>query len=133
VTGRELAQLYFDRFPHDPSLVDALSPEFVFHHLRTIAGRDAFRAFMADVSHAFPDFGFDVHHLIAEGPIVAANYTFSGTQHETFMGSVPSRGGSFSVRGASFFECGDGRIERIWVSFHSLAMMQQLGAVQLDV
>jgi predicted ester cyclase len=70
-----------------------------------------------------------MHHVVAEGDHVAAHYTFSGTQHDTFLGSVPSRGQRFSTRGMSLFQCSGGRIVELWVTFHSLAMMQQLGAV----
>ena len=128
--NKALARLYFARFPHDQSLPDdAFAPGFVFHHLREIEGADAFKEFMAGVSRAFPDFRFDVHHLAAEADLVAAHYDFSGTQRDTFLGVVPSRGRSFSVRGMSLFRCAGGKIAEIWVVFNSLAMMQQLGAV----
>jgi steroid delta-isomerase-like uncharacterized protein len=129
--NRELARLYFAKFPHDESLVDeALSPDFVFHHLRLISGPDAFATFMRGVSKAFPDFRFDIHHVVADGDLVAAHYTFAGTQEDTFLGSVPSRGRSFATRGMSLFSCSAGRIDELWVTFFSLAMMQQLGAVE---
>jgi steroid delta-isomerase-like uncharacterized protein len=128
--NRALALLYFQRFPHDETLVaEALAPGFVFHHLRDIEGPDAFREFMAGVSRAFPDFRFDVHHVVAEGELVAAHYDFSGTQHDVFLGVVPPSGRRFSTRGMSLFRCHDGRIAELWVTFHTLSMMQQLGAV----
>ncbi len=132
--GKALATLYFAKFPHDPSLVDeALAPDFVFHHLRVVAGPEAFRTFMADVSRAFPDFRFDVHHLIDAGELVAAHYTFSGTQRGLFMDVVPSRGKRFATRGMSLYRVEADRIAEIWVAFNSLSMMQQLGAVpELD-
>jgi steroid delta-isomerase-like uncharacterized protein len=128
--NRDLAELYFAKFPHDESLADeAFTADFVFHHLRDIAGRDEFREFMRGVSRAFPDFRFELHHLVADGDLVAAHYTFAGTQNDTFLGSVPSRGQSFSTRGMSLFNCSHGRIGELWVTFFSLAMLQQLGAV----
>ncbi len=128
--NRRLAHLYFAKFPHDESLVEeALSSGFVFHHLRVITEPDDFRTFMRGVSKAFPDFRFDIHHLVAEDDLVAAHYTFAGTQNDTFLDSVPSRGRSFSTRGMSVFRCAGGRISELWVTFHTLAMMQQLGAV----
>jgi steroid delta-isomerase-like uncharacterized protein len=127
--NRALARLYLERFPHDETLLDALAPGFVFHHLRDIEGLDAYREFMAGVSRAFPDFSFAVHHVVAEGDLVAAHYDLSGTQHDVFLGVVASRGRRFSTRGMSIFRCQDGRIAEIWVTFHTLAMMQQLGAV----
>jgi steroid delta-isomerase-like uncharacterized protein len=129
-SNRELALLYFERFPHDESLADeALSPDFVFHHLRLISGPQAFVTFMRGVSKAFPDFRFDIRHVVAENDLVAAHYTFAGTQEDTFLGTVPSRGQSFSTPGMSLFRCSGGLIQELWVTFHSLAMMQQLGAV----
>lgn len=128
--NKELARLYFEKFPHDQSLPDeALASSFVFHHLREIEGAEAFKEFMASVSRAFPDFRFDVHHMVAEDNLVSAHYDFSGTQHDIFLEVVPSLGRSFSTRGMSLFRCEGGKIAEIWVAFHTLAMMQQLGAV----
>ena len=123
------AESYFAKFPHDPALVEELAPTFVFHHLVEIEGPEAFAGFMAGVSRAFPDFRFDMHHVVAEGDLVAAHYDFAGTQQDTFLGSVPSLGRSFSTRGMSLFRCVNGRIEELWVAFNSLSMLQQLGAV----
>ena len=128
--NRALAELYFARFPHDTSLPEeAFSDDFVFHHVREVVGRVAFREFMQGVSRAFPDFGFDLHHVVEQGDLVFAHYTFHGTQQATFLGFVPSQGRSFSTRGMSLFRCANGQIQEIWVSFNMLAMMQQLGAV----
>jgi steroid delta-isomerase-like uncharacterized protein len=124
-----LARLYFAKFPHDATLVDeALAHDFVFHHLREIEGLAAFREFMAGVSRAFPEFRFDLQHQISEGDLVAAHYDFSGTQHDTFLETIPSRGRAFTTRGMSLFRMDAGRIVEIWVAFNTLAMMRQLGA-----
>ena len=128
--NKALARLYFARFPHDETLVDdALRPDFVFHHLADIDGVERFREFMRGVSRAFPDFRFELHELVAERELVAAHYDFAGTQADTFLGVFPSRGRSFSTRGMSLFRCANGHIAEIWVTFNSLAMLQQLGAV----
>jgi predicted ester cyclase len=130
LSNRDLAELYFAKFPHDETLADeAFTDDFVFHHLRDIRGRNEFREFMRGVSRAFPDFRFEMHHYVDEGALIAAHYTFAGTQHDTFLGTVESRGHRFATRGMSLFSCRDGRIGELWVAFFSLAMMQQLGAV----
>jgi steroid delta-isomerase-like uncharacterized protein len=130
VGNRALAEIYFAKFPHDESLAwQELTPGFRFHHLVEIEGPDSFSEFMRGVSRAFPDFRFDLHHVIAEGDLVAAHYDFAGTQADTFLGNVPSLGQSFSTRGMSLFRCADGKIDELWVAFNSLSMMQQLGAV----
>ena len=127
--NQALAQFYFAKFPHDPTLPDeAFADDFVLHHLREIKSIPAFKDFMAGVARAFPDFRFDVHHLVSEGDLVAAHYDFSGTQHDTFLGRIASRGQCFTVRGMSVFRFDSGRIAEIWVAFHTLSMMQQLGA-----
>ena len=125
-----LARLYFEKFPHDATLADeAFAPGFRFHHLVEIEGPAAFADFMHGVSRSFPDFRFEVHHVLGEGDLVAAHYDFSGTQADTFLGRYPSQGRSFATRGMSLFRCATGRIEEIWVAFNTLEMMRQLGAV----
>jgi len=127
--NRALAEIYFAKFPHDQSLArEELAPGFRFHHLVEIEGPEAFAEFMRGVSRAFPDFRFELRHLLAEGDLVAAHYDFTGTQHDTFLGTVPSLGRSFLTRGMSLFRCTGGRIDELWVAFNSLSMMQQLGA-----
>src|SRR4051812_44686790 len=104
ITPTDLALLYIDRFPHDTSLADeALASSFRFHHLVEIEGPAAFSEFMRGVSRAFPDFAFRLHHVVADGELVAAHYDFSGTQADTFLGRVPSLGRSFTARGMSLF------------------------------
>jgi predicted ester cyclase len=129
--NKSLARLYLERFPHDQNLPDeAFATGFLFHHIRDIEGADAFKEFMAGVSRAFPDFSFDIHHVVAEGDFVAAHYDLhSGTQADVFLDAAPSQGRSFSTRGMSLFRCVDGKIQEIWVTFFTLAAMQQLGAV----
>lgn len=128
--NRALAEIYFAKFPHDESLAwQELTPAFRFHHLVEIEGPEAFAEFMGGVSRAFPDFRFELHHLVADGDLVAAHYDFAGTQADTFLGNVPSLGRSFTTRGMSLFRCADGKIDELWVAFNSLSMMQQLGAV----
>ena len=73
--------------------------EFVLHHLREIEGAEAFKEFMASVSRAFPDFRFDVHHMVAEDNLVSAHYDFSGTQHDIFLEEAPLRSGGASRPG----------------------------------
>jgi steroid delta-isomerase-like uncharacterized protein len=128
--NRALAEAYFAKFPHDTSLArEELAPTFRFHHLIEVDGAEAFVGFMEGVSRAFPDFRFDLHHIVVDGELVAAHYDFAGTQHDTFLGMVPSRGRPFSARGMSLFRCSDGRIAELWVAFDTLSMMAQLGAV----
>jgi predicted ester cyclase len=129
--NKALARLYFAKFPHDESLAEeALAQDFRFHHLMEIQGVDAFRNFMRSVSRAFPDFRFDLHTLVSEGQLVAAHYDFRGRQNDVFLNVVPSLGRAFSTPGMSLFRCDNHRIAEIWVVFHSLSMMQQLGAIQ---
>jgi predicted ester cyclase len=129
--NKSLACLYLERFPHDQSLPDeAFTDGFLFHHIHDIEGADRFKEFMAGVSRAFPGFSFDVHHVVAEGDLVAAHYDLhSGTQADVFLDVVHSQGRSFSTRGMNLFRCVDGKIAEIWVTFFTLAMMQQLGAL----
>ena len=49
-----------------------------------------------------PD-GSCVRDYIHVSDLVAAHYDFAGTQHDTFLGTVPSLGRSFSTRSTVFF------------------------------
>ena len=80
--------------------------------------------------NAFPDLTVRIDDLVAEGDIVAARWSGTGTHRGGGMGfAATGRGIQFS--GMVFVRVQNGRLVEGWNNFDQLGMLQQLGAVTL--
>jgi steroid delta-isomerase-like uncharacterized protein len=105
-----------DRPDHD----DSFPPEFT-------RDRDGFKKLFRMFFVAFPDLRFTTQFMVAEGDMVCAFTTISGTHQGEFLG-LPSTGRSFITRNADtcrFTE--DGRICEHWGVVDLASLMRQLG------
>jgi steroid delta-isomerase-like uncharacterized protein len=73
----------------------------------------------------FPDYRFDVIHLVAEGDLVAALMPFSGTQDGAVL-DLPPSGRSVRVSEMVFFRIRDGKIVEAWEEWDEHGMRRQL-------
>ncbi len=81
---------------------------------------------------AFPDLHFDVHHILAEGEIVAVHSTMTGTHRGRFeigpFAQVEPAGRRVAVRHMHFFRWVDGKNTDLWHLMDTSTWMRQLGA-----
>jgi steroid delta-isomerase-like uncharacterized protein len=73
----------------------------------------------------FPDYRFDIVHLIAEGDMVAALMPFSGTHRGPVL-DLPPTGRAVRVNEMVFFRIKDGKIVEAWEQWDEYSMRQQL-------
>jgi predicted ester cyclase len=82
---------------------------------------------------AFPDLCFEVHHVLAEGDMVATRSTMTGTHEGRFeigpFGDIAPTGRRVEVRHMHFFRWVDGKNTDLWHIMDTPALMRQLGAV----
>lgn len=90
--------------------------------------KEGVKQFFAMFRSAFPDFRMEPHEIIAEGDLVCARVTFSGTQEGEFMG-VPPSGKRVEMQAIDIVRVRDGQAIEHWGVTDSMTMMQQLGAV----
>jgi steroid delta-isomerase-like uncharacterized protein len=83
---------------------------------------------IASFRTSFPDLNATVEEQIAEGDKVVTRLTMSATHQGEFMG-MPATGKSFSIPAVSIWEVRGGQLISEWVSWDSMDMMQQLGAM----
>lgn len=93
--------------------------------------RAGFKAMIAGLHAAFPDFSLVEEAVIAEGDLVASRWTASGTHTGTTFAGLSPSGRRFSIAGMSIYEVSGGRISRGWVVDDTLGMAVQLGLVRL--
>jgi len=75
---------------------------------------------------AFPDLQFRVNHMVAEGDMVAVDWTAWGTNTQPGMG-LPATGKPARVPGMTIFRFKDGKISEEWGVWCVLSVQKQLG------
>jgi steroid delta-isomerase-like uncharacterized protein len=108
-------------------------PQIVFtspYSPEPLRGLEAFRETFLAMKRAFPDLRIQEDMAIAEGDLVAAHWTASGTHTGPAFAGLPAASGRrFEITGMSFYRVREGRIVEGWVNGDTLAMATQLGLV----
>jgi steroid delta-isomerase-like uncharacterized protein len=110
---------------------EMLASHAVVHGLGSgVLGPTEFKAFHSAYRNAFPDVTIRVDDIVAEGDIVAARWSGTGTHRGGGLGfAATGRGIHFS--GMVFVRVQNGRLVEGWNNFDQLGMLQQLEAVTL--
>jgi steroid delta-isomerase-like uncharacterized protein len=106
---------------------ELLTPDGVDHTFGS-QGIEASKQFFGMLHRAFPDLHVEVHDVIAEGELVAARVTYSGTHQGEFVG-IPATGRQARVNGVDFFRMQDGRQAEHWGGPDMASLLQQLGVM----
>ena len=94
----------------------------------SLAGIDAFKAYVEEVRAAFPDWHNQIDELIAEGDKIVARLTWSGTHDGELFGIAPT-GRRVNYVGAAIFQVHRGKIQAAWVVGDTQEVWRSLGAV----
>jgi steroid delta-isomerase-like uncharacterized protein len=122
----------------DWDALDALVAEDLQRHSRAstqspeIRSREEFIRFEQVVNEAFPDRHVAYEIMVAEGDMVAAYATFTGTNSEPF-GGVPATNKMLEVKYLAMFRVDKGKIAEVWVEWDNLSRLNQLGLSPLTV
>jgi steroid delta-isomerase-like uncharacterized protein len=116
VTGRNL-----------DAVDELLTPDGVDH---TFGSQNAEQAkqFFGTIQQAFPDLQVEIHDVIAEGDLVAARVTYTGTHQGEFVG-IPATSKQTKVNGVDFFRMQDGRQAEHWGGPDMFSFLMQLGVM----
>ena len=109
---------------------ELFSDDYRFHlpGVPTALDRQATKEVVAMFSASFPDLKHTVDEMIAEGDTVAARWTVHGTHRGEFQG-IPASGKHVTLSGNTVHHLKDGRLRETWLSFDSMELLQQIGAV----
>jgi steroid delta-isomerase-like uncharacterized protein len=108
---------------------ELVATDYVRHDLRpgeAPPGPNGQKAVAATFRAAFPDVHLELEALVAEGDLVAARWTMTGT-HTGAWGDVSPTGRSVRFCGVNFFRIADGKIAEIWNLRDDLGLREQLG------
>jgi aspartyl-tRNA synthetase len=92
--------------------------EFVAEDVRVNGQPDGLAGYVAglhEVVAAFPDYRWELRHLVVEGTWVAAHFIDSGTHLGAFRG-VPASGRPVTTQEFAFYRIEGGRIVEVWVT-----------------
>ena len=106
---------------------EILADDFVRHLPNSwdppkIEGAAAFKEYMTNIRTIYPDFHVQVQKRIAEGDMVAASWTVSGTNQELNK--------EISIMGMSMTRYADGKAAEEWVTWDTAGMQDQLAAAE---
>jgi steroid delta-isomerase-like uncharacterized protein len=108
---------------------EVFAEDYARHDLRptqAIPGPEGQRTIAADFRRAFPDLRMTVDLILAEGDLVAARWTTSGTHTGPWAGVEPT-GRPMSFSGVNVFRFAGGKVVELWNHRDDLGLLQQLG------
>ena len=100
-------------------------PAFVAHDVVVNGERQGIDGYMAglrSVVAAFPDYRWDLRHLIVEGPWIAAHFIDTGTHRGPFRGIAPT-GLSVTTHEFAMYRLEHGLIAEVWVTADNADLM----------
>ncbi len=99
-----------------------------FHGVTGPSTRDQMVEYFAQLFGAFPDFGFEILDLVAEGDRAAVRWRLTGTFAGTnpYMGIEPN-GARVAIEGVDYVWVRDGKIQRIEAYTDGTTVARQLG------
>ena len=112
--------------------IDALmAPECVVHGLGDdTQGPEGFKPFHTAYRTAFPDLRITIDQMVAEGDIVAARWSGTGTHRGNLLGLLATDK-PVRLSGMTFARIQNGKLVEGWNVFDQLGMLRQLGVVSL--
>ena len=102
------------------------SPDYIQHNPAVPPGIDGMKGYFQTLYQAFPDWQGRIDHLLADGDLVCAFITWTGTQQGEFQG-LPPTGRRVQLSTADLFRVADGRLAEHWDVVDLLGMLRQLG------
>jgi len=94
--------------------------------LGEVHGHDQIVGVVSTLRAAFPDLRFTIADIVAEGDMVAARTSITGTHRGVFSGIAPT-GNAVTLRAMQMFRLSDGQIQEGWAVVDLGALFRQLG------
>jgi aspartyl-tRNA synthetase len=97
-----------------------------------VQGLRNYIAGLGDVVRAFPDYRWELRHLLVDGPWISAHFQDTGTHQGTFLG-VPPTGRRVETQEFAIYRVVDGKFAEVWVTADNLGLLSQLTASADDL
>jgi len=116
-------------------LDEYVADDFVLHEANwpePIRGPEGFEEFLQTYRTAFPEAHVEIDEIVAEGDLVVARWTATGTHDGDLMGIEPT-GESVTLSGIEMCRIEDGKFVEDWEVMNLFRMLQQLHVLPEDV
>lgn len=126
-----LRRLYDEVNAGNLAAMDELLADDLVEHEETPGlepNKEGVKQFFAMFRSAFPDLHMEPHEMLADGDLVCARITTTGTHQGEFLG-IPPTGKRIEVEAIDIVRMRDGQAVEHWGVTDTIAMMQQLGAI----
>jgi steroid delta-isomerase-like uncharacterized protein len=126
--NKDVVRRFYDEAINDRDLdaIDRLLTED-FEHDGEVRGREGQRPAVAAFLNGFSDLEHSIDQILAEGDLVAARQTWSGTHDGEFAG-IAATGRHVSFGSTAILQVRDGMIAAAWDQVDVAGLMGQLGA-----
>jgi steroid delta-isomerase-like uncharacterized protein len=115
-----------------PELItEVIASSHALHHpysTGSAIGPEAYQQHYLTLVTGFPDLRLGIEDIITEGDKVVVSWTLTGTHKGEFMGVGPTNK-KVSVDGITINHIGNGKIMDSYVSYDTLGLLRQIGAV----
>ena len=91
----------------------------------TVGGLDAYAEELRVVVRAFPDYHWELRHLLVDPPWIAAHLTDTGTHRGPFLG-VSATGRSVTIPEFAIYRIDADRITEVWGNAFGVHLLQQI-------
>jgi steroid delta-isomerase-like uncharacterized protein len=137
--NKAIAYRYYDEIMNAAKLevIDELmTPDFLFTiptQPEPYHGPEGFKQLVTMLHNAFPDVHLQVKDMLAEGDMVVAYWTGTGTHTgeplHSVLGDIPKTGKHFTIEGMTWLRIVNGKILESLANEDSLGILQQLGVI----
>lgn len=130
--AREVAMASFEgALARDPDRIVASAhpDDYVddFVAIGEFQGKEAVRAFFAELFAAMPDFDMSIERVVADEGAVAVKWRAEATFSDAPFQGIRPTGRPVSLRGVDFFEIEDGLIRRNTIFYDGASFARQIG------
>lgn len=109
---------------------EVLAPDYTDHNAEGDRGPERVLRVAEQARRAFPDLGYEIEEVMAEGDLVAFRLLMHGTHRGPLPGmGLPGTGRRVSVRQIHMARVRDGKVAEHWAVRDDLGMLIQLGAL----
>jgi steroid delta-isomerase-like uncharacterized protein len=133
--GKALVRRWFDEVWNSgrASAIDELmAPHCVIHGLGPAGMSPSdFKMFHAAYRNAFPDVNITIDQVVAEGDLVSACWSGTGTHRGDGLG-FPATDKRVRFAGMMMARVADGKLVEGWNSFDQFGMLQQIGVIPMS-
>ena len=89
----------------------------------------AVKAQFAPLFSAFPDWHWEMRHIVVDGDYIACHFTVTGTHRGAFQG-IEATGRRVTISEFTFYRLEDGKFAEVWDLTDMDALMRQIGQIE---